>query len=56
MSAVSKSKLDVPESLIVNSCNLQLGKTIGQGMIAEIIASLTILSHHVLLCVSKVVT
>ena len=35
MSAKQKMKLDVPETLIVHSCNLQLGKTIGQGMHKE---------------------
>lgn len=31
LSVNSKLNLEVPKSLIINSCNLQLGKTIGQG-------------------------
>jgi hypothetical protein len=31
ISVISNLNMDVPQTLILNSCNLQLGKTIGQG-------------------------
>ena len=35
MSVNSKLSLDLPKTFLVNSCNLQLGKTIGQGTLCS---------------------
>ena len=57
MTVHSNFNLDVSKSMIVNSCNLELGKTIGQGTQTSVYAYIanTILSRGVWDCLQGTV-